>query len=118
MSEQLRGYIAEGKKRLERETLAQPAKIGSAAAQSSQENPHFDSAVAAQFHHRRLLDAGDLRTLGVNYSRVHLHRLIQAGKFPRPVKLGENRNAWIADEVHAWIDARIRERDAVMAEAE
>jgi prophage regulatory protein len=67
---------------------------------------------------QRLLDSGDLRALGINYGRVHLHRLIQARKFPAPVKLGENRNAWVASEIHAWIDARIHARDTVMAGTE
>jgi prophage regulatory protein len=61
---------------------------------------------------QRLLNAGDLRALGIRYSRVHLHRLVTAGSFPRPISLGQNRRAWVADEVHAWIDARIRQRDA------
>jgi prophage regulatory protein len=115
MREQLHGYIAEGEKRLEREALAQPAKIGSADAAQSSRGPGFDSAEAARSHYRRLLDADDLRALGIRYSRVHLHRLVQAQKFPAPIKLGLNRNAWVASEIHAWIDARIRERDTADA---
>jgi prophage regulatory protein len=86
---------------------------GAGAAQSSP-GPWSDSAEAARLHSRRLLDGEDLRALGVTYSRVHLHRLIQAKKFPAPVKLGANRNAWVAQEIHDWIDSRIHERDKVM----
>lgn len=32
-------------------------------------------------------------------------RLVRAGKFPKPVKLGPNTTAWLADEVHAWAKA-------------
>jgi prophage regulatory protein len=60
----------------------------------------------------RLLDRNDLRARGIKYSRPHLDRLMKAGKFPRHIKLGENRNAWLAHEIDAWIDSRIAERDA------
>jgi len=59
----------------------------------------------------------EVRSLkGVNYSRAHLFRLIRAGKFPAPIKLGENRNAFVETEVDAWIEQRVVERDALNAE--
>ncbi len=59
----------------------------------------------------RLLSMEELRTVkGVSYSRPHLFRLIKSQKFPAPIKLGENRNAWVEAEVDQWIDARIAER--------
>lgn len=39
-------------------------------------------------------------------------RWIRLGKFPRPVKLGENLSGWLEEEVVAWQNARIAERDA------
>ena len=61
----------------------------------------------------RLLSMPELRTLkGISYSKAHIHRLIGAGKFPRPIKLGENRNAWIETEIDAHIEAKIAERDS------
>ena len=61
----------------------------------------------------RLLDSDDLWARGVKYSRQHLHRLIRAGLFPKPIKLGSGgRNAWLADEIDFWITARISARDA------
>jgi len=60
----------------------------------------------------RLLDRNDLRAQGIKYSRPHLDRLMKAGKFPRHIKLGENRNAWLAHEINSWIDSRIADRDA------
>lgn len=62
-----------------------------------------------------LLDDAGLRLLGIAFSRQHRHRLIQQGRFPRPLKLGENKNAWLASEIHEWIAARIAERDAEAA---
>lgn len=62
---------------------------------------------------QRLISMEQLRTeKGISYSRAHLHRLIKAKVFPAPIKLGENRNAWVEAEVDAWIDARIAQREA------
>ena len=56
----------------------------------------------------KLLSMTELRTVkGVSYSRPHLFRLIKAGTFPRPIKLGENRNAWLEAEVDKWIEDRV-----------
>jgi predicted DNA-binding transcriptional regulator AlpA len=35
------------------------------------------------------------------------------GLFPRPIKIGGGRNAWIESEVDAYIEARIVARDQV-----
>jgi len=46
-------------------------------------------------------------------SRTTRWRLAKAGKFPRPVKLGERGlNGYLAAEVDEWILARVAERDA------
>lgn len=45
-------------------------------------------------------------------SRSELYRRVCAGTFPRPVKVGERASAWPAEEVDAWIAARVAERDA------
>jgi prophage regulatory protein len=71
-----------------------------------------DQRTEEKFYYR-LLDSDDLWAGGIRFSRQHLYRLIQAGRFPKPIKLGSGgRNAWIADEINAWIKARISERDA------
>ena len=46
----------------------------------------------------------------IGLSRSELYRLIALGRFPRPVPLGERVRAWDADEIEAWIAARIAER--------
>ncbi len=45
------------------------------------------------------------------FSRVHIYRLIKAGKFPRPVKLGEARIGFVEEEIADFIRARIAKRD-------
>jgi prophage regulatory protein len=44
----------------------------------------------------------------IGFSRVHLMHLSEAGKFPRPIKLGTRRIAFKQSEVSAWIANRER----------
>ena len=62
---------------------------------------------------RKLVSKKELKTvLGIPYSFAHIARLEAAGKFPRRVKLGACRVAWMLDEVTQWIEERIAQRDA------
>jgi predicted DNA-binding transcriptional regulator AlpA len=63
----------------------------------------------------QLLDYADLKDRGIKYSKAQLWRLWNADKFPKPVKLSAVRNAWRADEIDAWIEQRIAERDRALA---
>lgn len=47
----------------------------------------------------------------VPYTRSHITRLEKAGLFPRRVRLGAGRVGWIEEEIDAWIESRIAERD-------
>jgi predicted DNA-binding transcriptional regulator AlpA len=44
------------------------------------------------------------RILGV--SRFTFYRWVRKGIFPKPTSLEPNSSKWVADEVHAWVDAR------------
>jgi prophage regulatory protein len=60
----------------------------------------------------KLLAMDELKPVkGIGYSRAHLWRLIKAGDFPRPVKIGENKNAFVETEIDTWIEGKIAERD-------
>lgn len=48
-----------------------------------------------------------LETIGI--SRTHLYRLIQAGKFPQPVKISERVSAWDEAAVNAWLTKKFAE---------
>ena len=61
----------------------------------------------------RLLDDQALRERGIKHSRQHRQRLIKAGKFPAPIKIGLNTNAWIEHEIDAYIESRIAVRDTI-----
>jgi prophage regulatory protein len=52
-----------------------------------------------------LLSREDLKARGIRYSRAQLWRKVKNGSFPRPVRLGENRVAWLSTEIDGWIDA-------------
>ena len=47
----------------------------------------------------------------IGYSNSHLKRLEAMGKFPKRVRLGDGRPAWVFDEYEEWCAARIAERE-------
>lgn len=57
----------------------------------------------------RMLSKKQVQAL-VLYSPQHIARLEKAGKFPKRVKLGQNRVGWIEAEVLEWLQARIDAR--------
>ena len=61
-------------------------------------------------HPKQLIDKKELVKL-VKYSSQHIARLEKAGQFPKRIKLGQNRVAWLLSEVEAWIEERIAIRD-------
>jgi len=46
-------------------------------------------------------------TLLVPYTQQHIRRLEKAGKFPRRLKLGQNRVGWRLIDIEAWIAVRM-----------
>ena len=61
----------------------------------------------------RILSFPELREKkGIVWSRVHVDRMIEAGKFPRKVHIGEQTVGWIEDEVDEYLKARAAARDA------
>jgi prophage regulatory protein len=61
---------------------------------------------------RRLVPYPALKERGIPFTRVHLRRLEDAGKFPLHIDLGENTIAWFEDELDAFIERKAAERDA------
>ena len=58
----------------------------------------------------KMLSKRQLKEL-VLYTPQHIQRLENAGKFPKRVKLGNNRVGWIEAEVLEWLQERIDARD-------
>lgn len=59
----------------------------------------------------KLIDYAGLKERGIKLSPRQLHRKQKAGTFPKAVKVGEQTKAWVADEIDAWVKARIEERE-------
>jgi len=63
-------------------------------------------------YHKQLVSKKELKTVcGIPYSPQHIQRLENAGLFPKRVKLGRDRVAWLLSEVKAWVDERLAKRD-------
>jgi prophage regulatory protein len=61
----------------------------------------------------RVLSYPDLRERkGIVWSRAHVYRLMNAGRFPQPLKLGEGTTVWVEDEIDQWLARRVAERDS------
>jgi prophage regulatory protein len=60
---------------------------------------------------KQLIDKKELTKL-VKYSPQHIARLEKAGQFPQRLKLGQNRVAWLLQEVEDWIEERVQQRTA------
>ncbi len=48
-------------------------------------------------------------TAVIPVSRTSIWRWIKAGKFPKPIKLGENTTVFRVEDVRAWIDQQGKE---------
>jgi prophage regulatory protein len=60
---------------------------------------------------RKLVSKKELKSVyGAPYCPAHIARLEVTGRFPKRVKLGACRVAWVAEEVEAWIEERIGNR--------
>lgn len=57
----------------------------------------------------RLLSCEEV-SAAVNYSKVHIYRLMDRGEFPKRVQIGRNRVGWLESEVAEWLNARIEAR--------
>jgi prophage regulatory protein len=47
----------------------------------------------------------------IPYSQNHLRRLEAQGSFPKRVRIGANRVAWVRQEIDQWIEARLNARN-------
>ncbi len=63
-------------------------------------------------HPKQLIDKKELTKL-VKYSPQHIARLEKAGQFPKRLRLGQNRVAWLLTEVEDWIEERLAKRETM-----
>lgn len=60
----------------------------------------------------KVLTPDQLPEKGIRFSRPHLWRLVKEKQFPRPIKLGATRIAWVETEIDAWLRAKVAKRDS------
>ena len=61
----------------------------------------------------KLLDLDGLADKGIQFSDTHIWRLVRAGDFPKPIKVG-NRNHWVETEIDRQAGpARLRPGDLI-----
>jgi prophage regulatory protein len=67
----------------------------------------------------KVLSYPELKTeKGIRFSRQWIAKLVKAGQFPAPIKIGQASNGFIESEIDAWIADRINARDAAGVAAE
>jgi len=59
---------------------------------------------------KRLMRLSEVRSV-TGLSQSTIYDFATKGKFPRQVKISNGSVAWVEEEVLAWIDARIAQRD-------
>lgn len=62
----------------------------------------------------RLIGRDELLQM-VPYTIQHIYRREKAGTFPKRVRIGGNRVAWVLSEVTAWMGERMAERNGQCA---
>lgn len=64
-------------------------------------------------YEKQVVSKKELKTVcGIPYSGQHIARLEAAGRFPKRIRLGQNRVVWLLAEIEEWLNARIAARDA------
>ena len=62
----------------------------------------------------KVVSKKELKTVcGIPYSPQHIARLEAAGRFPKRIRLGQNRVVWLVAEIEEWLNERIAKRDAI-----
>jgi prophage regulatory protein len=56
--------------------------------------------------HPRLMRFPEVKA-ATGLCRSHIHALIAKGEFPSQIKISARASAWVAEEIHEWIEARI-----------
>ncbi|PPD07077.1 MAG: DNA-binding protein [Hyphomicrobium sp.] len=67
--------------------------------------PTTNQAATAGFSLDRLLTLQEVR-LATTFGRSTIYRLVDAGDFPRPIKIGPNRIAWKSSSIAEWMAHR------------
>ena len=59
---------------------------------------------------KKILKASEVAEY-VNVSKSQIYKLVQQGRLPKPIKLGDRGSGWVLSEVDAWLQSRVDLRD-------
>lgn len=65
--------------------------------------------MSTQYPTPKLIFSGEIAKI-IPYTQNHIRRLEAAGDFPKRIRIGANRVAWLKIEVDNWIEERINAR--------
>jgi prophage regulatory protein len=51
----------------------------------------------------RLLSRADLQAMGFRWTKNHFRKLVRAGRFPEPIRIGPKTLCWSSDEIEQWL---------------
>lgn len=54
----------------------------------------------------------DLKSAGIPFTRKHITHLEKHGLFPKHFNITDFSVGWVAAEVDAWVESKVRSRDA------
>ena len=63
---------------------------------------------------KKLLKASEVAEY-INICKSQVYKLVQQGRLPKPIKLGERGSAWLVSEIDAWLQSRVDLRDEEVA---
>jgi predicted DNA-binding transcriptional regulator AlpA len=52
----------------------------------------------------------DICNLGIKLSKGSLWKLMREGKFPKAIKIGKGKNAWLVEEINQYLENQIAMR--------
>ena len=67
------------------------------------------SQVTFTYPERRILRFPEVEQR-IGFKRAYIYRLIKAGKFPKPIRLGVRAVGWDSHQIEAWIEKQSRKR--------
>ncbi len=86
------------------------AKVVSSAMRAADTPPAENNQRLVAANPTRLITRREL-SLIIPFTLQHILRLEKSGQFPRRVRIGQNRVAWLLTEIEAWIAERKAARD-------
>ena len=63
---------------------------------------------------KKLLKATEV-ALYINTCKSQVYKLVQQGRFPKPIKIGKRGSAWFQSDIDSWFESKAKEREMEVA---